>query len=306
MIANARAAQRGPVARLPVVPPPYFDPLLQRISDGDRVATEALGRHVHWGYWTDPDHRVESATDYAHAAEDMCRRVCDVGPVKDHMRVLDVGCGFGGTLGSLNDRYACLEMTGVNIDARQLTRAAEFVKAANGSKISWVRADACDLPLAEDRFDVVLALECVFHFSSRADFIKEAARVLKPNGRLVLSDFVPGVGRDRDAPTKGGRLGQPRDTHGTAYSLCAEDEYINLLYAAGFRDSTFADVTGHTLPTYPFIRELATRGDHTNAGVDVRSIRQLEISSRMGWLRYMFISATLTAPSSYSHVRHGQ
>ena len=110
------------------VPPPYFDALFERFAAGDRAATVAFGRHVHWGYWPDPDAADGTPEDYARAAEELCRRVCDAAPVTGGMRVLDVGCGFGGTVASLNERFRDLDMVGVNIDPRQLARAAELVK----------------------------------------------------------------------------------------------------------------------------------------------------------------------------------
>src|SRR3954467_4300097 len=101
---------------------PYFDVLLRRLADGDPRAAEAFGRHVHWGYWPDPDAADGTPADYARAAERLCRKVCDAAGVRDGMRVLDVGCGIGGTIASLNERLRDVEFVGVNIDPRQLQR----------------------------------------------------------------------------------------------------------------------------------------------------------------------------------------
>ena len=107
------------------------------------------------------------------------------------MRVLDAGCGFGGTLACLQDRVERLDLTGLNIDPRQLQRAQKLVQPRPGSSLRFVAGDACALPFADASFDRVLAVECIFHFPSRAAFLAEVRRVLRPGGVLVLSDFVP-------------------------------------------------------------------------------------------------------------------
>jgi hypothetical protein len=86
--------------------PPYFDTLFQLLQDNDPDTLAAFGRHVHWGYWESPDSADGSAQDYARAAERLCRRVCDAADIRDGQRIVDVGCGFGGTIASLNERFA--------------------------------------------------------------------------------------------------------------------------------------------------------------------------------------------------------
>ncbi len=275
-------------------PPPYFDALLERIAAGDPDATAAFGRHVHWGYWPDPDAATNTAADYAAAAEELCRRVCDAAPVGDGARVLDVGCGFGGTVASLNERFRDLDMTGVNIDPRQLARAAATVVPVSGNRTTWVEANACALPFAAAQFDVVLAVECIFHFPSRATFLAEAARVLKPGGRLALSDFLPspeGLEPLRRYAADG--AAETLDSYGAVDYLCPESEYRALLAAAGFDDPRFADITPHTMPSYRFLRTTAT-GWQPGPRSDAydRTTRRLEVSSRVGWLRYTILGAT--------------
>lgn len=118
------------------------------------------------------------------------RWVCDAGRITDGLRILDVGCGFGGTIDHLNQRFSGAELVGLHIDGRQLRRALELVKARPGNTVDFVEGDACNLPFASGHFDVVLAVECAFHFRSRKQFVREVSRVNKLGGSLALTDFI--------------------------------------------------------------------------------------------------------------------
>jgi ubiquinone/menaquinone biosynthesis C-methylase UbiE len=169
---------------------PYFDLLLEEFGKQNPDALEAFGRHVHWGYWDYPAAADGSISDFSRAAERLSRRVCDAGNVGNNQRILDCGCGFGGTIASLNERFSNLQLVGLNIDDRQIARAREQVKPQNNNQIEFIQGNACELPFEDNSFDVVLAVECIFHFPSREQFVREARRVLKPGGTLAISDFA--------------------------------------------------------------------------------------------------------------------
>ena len=50
--------------------------------------------------------------------------------------------------------------------------------------------DSENLPFAKDAFDVVVCTNSFHHYPNPQAFINEAARVLKPYGRLVLRDYT--------------------------------------------------------------------------------------------------------------------
>ena len=94
--------------------PPYFDRLLQRLAMADPGAGAAFGRHVHWGYWSEPAQAGLGVEEYGRAAEALCLTLLNCTNVRDGLRILDVGCGFGGTIACLNERYSRTELIGVN------------------------------------------------------------------------------------------------------------------------------------------------------------------------------------------------
>lgn len=169
---------------------PYMDSILaDRAREEDERAI-LWQRHVHWGYWADPAAAGDTYQDYAAAAEDMTLRIIETAGVRDGMRVLDCGCGIGGTIATLNERYRDMTLVGLNIAAGQLAIARSQVTPRPGNKVEFIEADACAVPFVDGSFDVVLAIESIFHFKGRRRFLQEARRVLAPEGKVTLTDFV--------------------------------------------------------------------------------------------------------------------
>jgi cyclopropane fatty-acyl-phospholipid synthase-like methyltransferase len=280
-----------PAAEVPPVPP-YFDDLFERLEAGDAGTTAAFGRHVHWGYWPTPEHADGSPADYAVAAERLCVEVCNAAQIRDGLGVLDVGCGFGGTIASLNERFRDLDLTGVNIDARQLDRARRTIMPQNGNRIRFVEGDACDLTFAPGSFDVVLAVECIFHFADRAAFFAGAARCLKPGGRMAVSDFVPTADAlPWIAANSGGRDGTVQRSYGHVDFFCPLDRYRELARQTGFELVQADDITRHTLPTYPFLQQrLPPRSNPQEARAFKRATSRLEAASSKGMLNYTILA----------------
>src|SRR5262245_7411402 len=185
----------------------------------------------------------------------MTEQICAAANVDDGQRVLDVGCGFGGTVAHLDEHRVDCELVGLNIDGRQLARARESVPGRGSNRIAFVQGDACRLPFEDDTFDAVLAVECAFHFPSRRQFFREARRVARPGAVLALSDFVLAEGAlSRAADEMGwGGDGQSRFYGHNTKSLTSRG-YERLGRGSGFEVVDDRDVTPATLPTYPALR----------------------------------------------------
>ncbi|MBS2038797.1 class I SAM-dependent methyltransferase [bacterium] len=232
---------------------PYFDIILSRLAQGDPDFQQAFGRHIHFGVWDDPEVSGADLMQTAEAMERMCQLLLDLADIQPGQQVLDVGCGFGGTLASLNERLSPVRMTGLNIDARQLEVARQRALAREGNQLDFVVGDACQLPFPDASFDRVLAVECIFHFPSRRAFFEHAARVLKPGGNLTLSDFVLPEGTP------------PAQYDGTTEVLWGPHTAIDLAHyqqlaaEVGLRLTGGQDISASVMPSYDFYGGLLGR-----------------------------------------------
>lgn len=267
---------------------PYFDYLLASLEENDNVVEKSFGRHVHWGYWEHPGQAELTADDFAIAAENLTEKIYTTANITDSCRVLDVGCGFGGTIASLNENFSSMELLGLNLDERQLKRARKMVQPVGQNKIQFQQGNACALPFPDSSFDVVLAVECIFHFPDRKKFIEEAHRVLKPGGYLAISDFVPGkilrpfTSIQLPAPLNVGFYGQ-------CNIQCTAERYRSLAEQTGFDVQIEEDITANTLPTYTYLRSLGLKMGYGNFAA-VSETLILEVLSRLRLLKYLVLS----------------
>jgi SAM-dependent methyltransferase len=264
---------------------PYFDLLMDEREDGGETG-QLWENQVHWGYWDDPKTADRTRADYISAMERMNGVLCEAGNVADGQKLLDVGCGFGGTIQHIDATYSGMDLTGLNIDARQLAAAEAQTKPSEGNTIGWVEADACQLPFEDNTFDRLLAVECIFHFPSREKFLAEAARVLKPGGYVAVSDFVPAMMFFGKTPIWMAVRPRIEKSYGTVGNVPLRG-YKAMGKRVGLQLDTTRNIRRNTLPTYPFLlkffREQGSAEAQKTLIVGTRWMKRL---SQLGLIQY--------------------
>jgi ubiquinone/menaquinone biosynthesis C-methylase UbiE len=115
-------------------------------------------------------------------------------------RVLDVGCGLGGSARHLASEYGCrvdgLDLTDEYIQvARALARLVQLE-----DHVSFHTGSALELPFEDGSFDVVWTEHAQMNIADKESFYRQIRRVLKPGGRLAFHDIFQGDGGDIHLP----------------------------------------------------------------------------------------------------------
>jgi ubiquinone/menaquinone biosynthesis C-methylase UbiE len=163
-------------------------------------------------------------------------------------RILDVACGRGQSSHYLATTAAGAEVVGMDLLPENIAVARSLFGEIPG--LSFQAGDAGSLRFPPGSFDRVLCLEAAFHFPDRRRFLAEAARVLRPGGRLVVVDFMWRA-RERAAVLADERTRLVQEVWGWS-DFSALEEYLEAAAAAGLRHVTTHDWTSRV--TAPLTR----------------------------------------------------
>jgi SAM-dependent methyltransferase len=123
------------------------------------------------------------------ALRDLAR--LDPAPRASYPVVVDVGCGGGGSLRKLAERFGPGRLIGVDIAPRMVeaaTREAAQVRTAGGEAAAVIRASGAALPLPDASVDLLFCHQTFHHLVDQDKAIAEFFRVLRPGGRLLFAE----------------------------------------------------------------------------------------------------------------------
>lgn len=180
------------------------------------------GEHLHHGYWIRGDETKEAAQIQ------LIQHLAQTANIPPGAKILDVGCGFGGSSIYLAQSYKA-EVTGITISPVQVEMANQAARNARANaKFLLMDAEAMTFSTL---FDVVWSVESISHYQDKEKFFAAAARLLKPDGRLAITDWFK---RANLTSAEYKKFLQPIE-NGMLVELHTMEEYKNMLASNGLQ-----------------------------------------------------------------------
>ncbi len=164
----------------------------------------------------------------------------DMADIRPNDRLLDVGCGLGGTSRYLSATVGC-RVVGVDL-TEEYCRVAEMLSARVGlaGRVVFRQGSALALPFDDGAFDVVWTEHVQMNIADKAGFYGELARVSKAGGRLAFHDIFAGARDGLHFPV-------PWAPDASISHLIAGDELQALLADTGFAPVRWEDKTDESM-----------------------------------------------------------
>jgi tocopherol O-methyltransferase len=160
--------------------------------------------------------------------------------------ILDAGCGVGGSSIWLA-RNIGSKTSGITLVEKQLDLAKKFAKEKGVKDLVQFKInDFTSTGFEDDIFDVVWAVESVYHTIDKKKFIDESYRILKKDGgRLIVSDYF----MTKDILTATDAKDMEWISGWAHLNLCPMNYFNKYIHDIGFKKMAYQDATNYVLPS---------------------------------------------------------
>lgn len=231
------------------------------MGDKNRMSEDCT--FLNCGYWA-------NTTDYQTAAKALVDVLADAAQIAPGDHVLDAGCGFGDQDAHLAQTRAPARILAVNVTNLQVEEA-RLRNPAPG--VEYRHGSATEINEPDNTFDAVISLEAAFHFDTRADFLREALRLLRPGGRVGVIDMLP-LERNGRVLTGGLRGAIERwSTQVPPANVYGVTRYREILEESGFKAIEIRSIRDHVFPA--FLNRMKQRLDEPSAKANMHPMLRL-------------------------------
>lgn len=169
-------------------------------------------------------------------------RLLEAAPIRADPRVLDAGCGFGGTIFRWHSRIGG-SYDGLTLSRVQLRVARREARRRGLDGECRFHLQSYDAPVAET-YDVVVAIESLIHSRDLNTTIPNLAKSLRPGGLMVILDDMAKVDIDSEAPDEAKAL----RVHWGCARYAMQENYLTAIERAGLSVIHEEDLTPQVQP----------------------------------------------------------
>ena len=151
----------------------------------DKLLERLWGEHIHLGFYPPQKKNIdfkEAKIQFVHELV----KWSGIDQLPPGSRILDVGCGIGGSSRILAKDYG-FNVTGITISPEQVKRAKELTPYELTCNFQVM--DALDLEFEDGTFDGIWSIEAGAHMNDKKKFADEMLRTLRPGGYFALADW---------------------------------------------------------------------------------------------------------------------
>jgi MPBQ/MSBQ methyltransferase len=151
----------------------------------DKLLERMWGEHIHLGFYPSERRNIDFRKAKIQFVHELVKW-SGLDKLPKGSRILDVGCGIGGSSRILAKYYG-FNVTGITISPAQVKRAKELTPI--GLNCDFQVMDALNLQFEDGSFDAVWSVEAGAHMNDKNKFADEMLRTLRPGGYLALADW---------------------------------------------------------------------------------------------------------------------